>query len=79
MTKPEAITGKKILLIDDVFTTGATLRACAGALKQAGASRVAVLTLARVDRRGSPIFTTAESPTLAAANFASDYRQIRST
>ena len=43
--------GKRILLIDDVMTTGATAAACALALKQAGASRVALLTVARVDRR----------------------------
>jgi adenine/guanine phosphoribosyltransferase-like PRPP-binding protein len=38
-------------LIDDVMTTGATLGSCARALKKAGAKSVAVLALARVDRR----------------------------
>jgi ComF family protein len=50
---PEAaptIRGKSILLIDDVFTTGATIDACARALKGAGAAKVLVLTLARVVR-----------------------------
>jgi ComF family protein len=47
----EQIAGKRILLVDDVFTTGATLRSAAGALKDAGASHVTALTLARVDRR----------------------------
>ena len=45
------VEGKRILLIDDVMTTGATGASCALALKQAGANRVALLTVARVDRR----------------------------
>jgi ComF family protein len=43
--------GRRVLLIDDVMTTGSTAAACALALKRAGASRVALLTVARVDRR----------------------------
>ena len=50
--RPEAVRGRKILLIDDVTTTGATLEACARALKRAGAGRVVVLTLARADLEG---------------------------
>jgi ComF family protein len=45
------VEGRRVLLVDDVMTTGATLSACAGVLKRAGARYVAVLTLARVDRR----------------------------
>jgi ComF family protein len=37
----------RVLLVDDVFTTGATLDACSRALKQAGAARVVGLTVAR--------------------------------
>lgn len=45
--RPGLFRGKKILLIDDVMTTGATLDACARALKDAGAERVEGLTVAR--------------------------------
>jgi ComF family protein len=48
--RSSALKGRSVLLIDDVFTTGATIEACARALKKGGASRVLVLTLARVAR-----------------------------
>lgn len=44
---PRLIEGASIVLIDDVFTTGATVSACASALKSAGAQDVFVLTVAR--------------------------------
>jgi ComF family protein len=44
----EDFTGKNVVLIDDVTTTGATLEVCAVLLKQAGASEVNALTVARV-------------------------------
>lgn len=48
--RKDAAAGKTVLLIDDVFTTGATVGACARALKRAKAEKVMVLTLARVVR-----------------------------
>jgi len=43
----QAVLGSRVLIVDDVFTTGATADACARALKRAGAASVHVLTLAR--------------------------------
>jgi predicted amidophosphoribosyltransferase len=45
------IEGRRVLLVDDVFTTGATAGTCAAVLRRAGAREVSVLTLARADRR----------------------------
>ncbi|MFZ5449257.1 MAG: ComF family protein [Thermodesulfobacteriota bacterium] len=46
--EPALIKGKNILLLDDVYTTGATVRECAKVLLRAGARQVEVLTVARV-------------------------------
>lgn len=43
---------KKIVLIDDVYTTGATVKECAKVLLKAGAKEVHILTLARVVKEG---------------------------
>jgi ComF family protein len=48
VAQPESVHGKNVLLIDDLFTTGATARECARVLLRAGAARVEVLTVARV-------------------------------
>lgn len=55
--RPGMLKGKHILLIDDIYTTGATARACSQALRKAGAASVRVATVARAQRReiASPV------------------------
>jgi ComF family protein len=52
-TASAAVAGQSLLLIDDVFTTGATARAAATALRAAGAARIEVLAIARAFSLGS--------------------------
>ena len=51
--RPNLIKDKTILLVDDVFTSGATATFCAKSLKKSGAKKVYVLTIARAGKRGS--------------------------
>ncbi len=48
-----AIEGRRVILVDDVLTSGATAAACARALRRAGAARIEVIVWARVNRPGS--------------------------
>jgi ComF family protein len=48
LEKRPVVDGKRVLLVDDVRTTGATANACATALKKAGAAQVLLLTFALV-------------------------------
>ena len=51
VSAPEKLKGADVLLIDDIYTTGATARACAQALRRAGARSVHVATVARAQRQ----------------------------
>jgi ComF family protein len=57
--RPEAIKDRHMLLIDDIYTTGATARACAQALRKAGATSVWVATVARAQKE----FSLQQTPT----------------
>jgi ComF family protein len=48
VVSPEAVIGKYICLVDDVYTTGATTQECMRVLKEAGAKQVKILTAATV-------------------------------
>ena len=52
--RAERLRGASILLVDDVLTSGATSHACVGALKRAGAKRVAIACFARVLNEALP-------------------------
>ena len=45
--------GRRVWLVDDIYTSGATLRSCAQALRSAGATKVGALVLGRVEARGT--------------------------
>ena len=51
--EPESIQGRRILLVDDICTTGATLVECAGILRSAGAAEVVCAVVARTPLEGS--------------------------
>jgi predicted amidophosphoribosyltransferase len=48
VTDPALVKDNRVLLVDDLYTTGATVKECARVLRKAGARRVEILTVARV-------------------------------
>jgi len=47
VTAPDRVAGKRVLLLDDVMTTGATMNECARVLMQAGCAEVCAISVAR--------------------------------
>jgi ComF family protein len=61
--------GCEVLLIDDIYTTGATARECSRALRRAGASKVWVATLARAQTPRVPVAMWDETRTISPQGF----------
>ena len=53
VARPQEVTGREILLVDDVYTTGTTASECAKVLRRAGAAKVWVVTVARTLKMAS--------------------------
>jgi ComF family protein len=62
VSDPARVTGQHVLVVDDILTTGATARAAAQALIEAGAASVWVATLARAQRAGGGLGGAQDTP-----------------
>lgn len=52
LREPGRVRGRNVLLVDDIYTSGATARACSRVLREGGAASVWVMTAARAQREG---------------------------
>ena len=68
VVETERIAGHSILLLDDIYTTGATARECTRTLLRSGAASVHVATLARSQREGTTIWDSAATARFAISN-----------
>ena len=70
VSDPTRISGRDILLVDDVVTTGTTAAECARVLIRAGAARVWVATVARTLKMSNVIFLSGEESSINGSQFA---------
>lgn len=63
--RPAAVANRHVLLIDDIYTTGATARACSQALRRAGAATIHVATVARAQKEEALLRTPPQQQSTA--------------
>lgn len=61
LSHPGRVRGRNVLLVDDIYTSGATARACSRVLREGGAASVWVVTAARAQREGVAFWSAATS------------------
>jgi glutamine phosphoribosylpyrophosphate amidotransferase len=70
VARAQEVTGREVLLVDDVYTTGTTASECAKVLRRAGAAKVWVATVARTLKLASKyVDITAGDPVVRVSEF----------